>query len=156
MKNYILVIIFCLLVTSVSFAQEVVSSAGETQQASGYELSWTLGEPIILTLSAGSNILTQGFHQSKLVVTAINEPGLLVSELKVYPNPTSDYVMIHFNSELQDKQYSLFDMNGKMIRINPISDTDTRIDVSTLTSGTYLLYITTKSDRIQSFKIVKK
>lgn len=155
--NKLITVFLFLLCVQIAFAQEVVSSAGETQQAGNYELSWTLGEPAILTYSAGSNILTQGFHQSKLVVTAIDEPEMLVSKLKVYPNPTSDYLMIHFTSEFQDKQYSLFDMNGKMIRINSISDSDTRIDVSTLASGTYLLRIgTTKSDRIQSFKIVKK
>jgi len=138
-------------------AQEVVSSAGETQQVGDFELNWTLGEPVIETFISGSDILTQGFHQTKLIITAIDKPSILVSELKVYPNPTSDYVMIHLISELQDKQYSLYDMTGKMIRLNAISETDTRIDVSTLASGTYLLHISTgKNNRIQSFKIVKK
>ncbi|QGY46526.1 T9SS type A sorting domain-containing protein [Maribellus comscasis] len=156
MKNYILIIAFCFTTISTSFAQEVVASAGETQQAGSIELSWTLGESVIETFTSGA-ILTQGFHQSKLLVTAIDEPSLLVSELKVYPNPASEFVMIHFNSEIKDKQYSLFDMTGKMLLLNSISETDSRIDVSSLASGTYLLRISAKkTNNIQSFKIVKK
>ena len=156
MKKPIIVFLF-LLFGQIAFAQEVVSSAGTTQQVAGYEVSWTLGESVIQTFTSGSDILTQGFHQTKLVVTAIDEPSRLVSELKVYPNPTSDYVMIHFNSELKDKHYSLYDITGKMIRLNSISETDTQIDVSTLASGTYLLQIgAEKTNQIQSFKIVKK
>ncbi|MCG6190376.1 T9SS type A sorting domain-containing protein [Maribellus maritimus] len=157
MKNYLLIVAFCLFKISTPFAQEVVASAGATQQAGGVEFSWTLGESVTETFASGSDILTQGFHQSKLVVTAIDEPKIRVSELSVYPNPTSDFVMIHFDSELQDKQYSLFDMTGKIIRLNYISKTDTRIDVSNLASGTYLLRISAKkTNNIQSFKIVRK
>ncbi len=156
MKKPIIAFLF-LIFFQVAVAQEVVSSAGTTQQAAGYEISWTLGEAVIETFTSGSDILTQGFHQTKLVVTAIDKPGLLISELKVYPNPTSDFVMIHFNSELPDKQYSLFDMTGKMLEFNSIPETDTKIDVSSLASGTYLLHIiANKTNHIQSFKIVKK
>lgn len=138
-------------------AQEVVSSAGATQEAAGYEVNWTLGEPVIETFSSVSNILTQGFHQTKLVITAIGEPEIMASELKVYPNPTSDFFIIHFSSELKDKHYSLFDMTGKMLELNSILETDTKINVRKLASGTYLLHIgANKTNLIQSFKIVKK
>ncbi len=44
-------------------AQEVVSTAGESKSNSGYEISWTIGESVINTLSTGNIILTQGFHR---------------------------------------------------------------------------------------------
>lgn len=156
MKKPIIVFLFLLFV-QIAFTQEVVSSAGATQEASGYEVSWTLGEPVIETFSLASNILTQGFHQTKLVITAIGEPEIMASELKVYPNPTSDFFIIHFSSDLKDKHYSLFDMTGKMLELNSILETDTKINVSNLASGTYLLHIgANKTNLIQSFKIVKK
>ncbi len=150
-------VVFFLLLAHILSAQEVVATSGETKQISGYEISWTLGEPVIETFNSATNVLTQGFHQSKLIVTAIDEPGTLGYQLNVYPNPTSDYVIIDFNSALSNKQYSLFDNTGKRILLQHFSATKTQVDMSALASGTYLLQIgTKKTNRIQTFKIIKK
>lgn len=156
MKILYLVFLFLQLAYAIS-AQQVISSAGETKQITGYEISWTLGEPMIETFTSGSAILTQGFHQSKLIVTAINEPGVLLTDLQVYPNPTSDFVTIRFDSETAEKQYSLLDMTGKRIYIHQFTEMETKVDMSSLSSGTYLLQVgTKKTNLIQSFKIIKK
>ena len=55
MKNIILLTII-LLIGTVLTAQEVISSGGETQSASGYEISWTIGEPVIETFTGSTNI----------------------------------------------------------------------------------------------------
>ena len=80
------IFILTFLISAVVFAlgQEVVSSAGETQTVSDLEISWTIGEPVIETFSLGIPVLTQGFHQSKLIVTAIDENRFSEIELKVY------------------------------------------------------------------------
>ncbi|MEN8250213.1 MAG: hypothetical protein ABFS32_14870, partial [Bacteroidota bacterium] len=88
-----ILILSCFILT----AQEVVSSGGETGTAAGYEISWTVGEPVIETVSDGTNTLTQGFHQTKLTVTSVNEFSISGIELKVFPNPTEDYVHIHIS-----------------------------------------------------------
>jgi hypothetical protein len=42
---------------------KVIASAGNSYQVEDFQLDWTLGEPVILTLENPAVILTQGFHQ---------------------------------------------------------------------------------------------
>ena len=44
-------------------AQQVIASAGGYYEGENISLSWTLGEPVTETFSAGGVILTQGFQQ---------------------------------------------------------------------------------------------
>lgn len=154
-----IILFFALFVFTVAniIAQEVVSTAGETQSISGYEISWTLGEPIIQTISSGSTILTQGFHQSKLTVTAIDE--LLVSDfgLKVYPNPTSEFIVIKINKLENNPAFSLYNLSGKLLQSQSIYATETQINLNEYASGTYLLKLNQEFNQpLQTFKIVKK
>lgn len=138
-------------------AQEVISVAGETQNISGYEISWTLGEPVIETVSTETTVLTQGFHQSKLTVTAIDE--LLVSdlELKVYPNPTTDFVIVHMGSTAINAGLSLFDFSGKLLQQYLLTEPDARLNLTAYASGTYILKIYQEDKTpVQSFKIIKR
>jgi hypothetical protein len=155
MKNIFIASFLFVLAESLS-AQEVISSAGETQSISGCEVNWTLGEPAIETISSGSIIFTQGFHQSKLTVTAIDE--LLVSdlELKVYPNPTTEFVVIQINQLNNKPAFSLYDLSGKLLQSQLISASETHVNLSEYASGTYLLKLNQNLQRpFQAFKIVK-
>ena len=64
----ILLIITAVAFATFSFSQQlsryVVASGGNYSTASGISVSSTIGEPMVTTLTAGSNILTQGFQQS--------------------------------------------------------------------------------------------
>lgn len=136
-------------------AQEVISTAGETQIISGIEISWTIGEPVIETISSGSTVLTQGFHQSKLTVTALEE--ITNVDLKVYPNPASEFVTIHFNTLGKNPVYSLFDLTGKLLERKTISTTETNVNLKSYASGTYLLKLKYNPiEPLRTYKIVKK
>jgi hypothetical protein len=137
-------------------AQEVVSSSGDSQSAAGFEVSWTVGELVIETLISGTNSLTQGFHQTKIAITAVDEllyPGM---EIKVFPNPTQDLITIQFSEYIEDSRYSLFDFTGKLIENKLINSADTEISMDKYASGQYILKLTNKSQQpIQTFKIIK-
>ncbi|MEN8118488.1 MAG: T9SS type A sorting domain-containing protein [Bacteroidota bacterium] len=156
MKNifiFIIIILSCLMAN----AQEVVSSAGETQSASGYEISWTIGEPVIETVTDGTNTLTQGFHQSKLTVTAINEFPVSEIGLKVYPNPTENFVHIHFSELIENVHYALYNNAGSLIENNTIRSTKTKLNLKQYASGQYILKLTQDTNQpLQTFKIIKK
>lgn len=147
-----------LIVTSfvIANAQEVISAAGETNNISGYEISWTLGETVIQTFDAGSSALTQGLHQSKLQVTAIDELSEKGLELKIYPNPTSDFITISFDKMPENPVYSLFDLSGKLLENRNISEANTKIEMQHFPGGSYILKMTNKNQLIQTFKIIKQ
>jgi len=153
------IIILQLLVLAAFFvsSQEVVSSGGETQTISGIEISWTIGEPVIETISSGSTVLTQGFHQSKLTVTAIDDVLISDFELNVYPNPTSEFVIISSNNLDDKSSYSLFDLTGKLLENKIISTSETRVNLRNYASGTYLLKLQYNPIQpLRTYKIVKK
>ena len=154
MKRIILFIIF-LSTTIILSAQEVVSSAGEIQSAAGYELSWTIGEPVIETVAAGGNTLTQGFHQTKLAVTAITDLLIPEIEIKVFPNPTQDFIIIEFNEFLENTDFLLYDLSGRVIKQAKINSSETRLNLKEYASGSYILKLMLNKDPIQNFKIRK-
>jgi hypothetical protein len=154
--KYSVIILMLLLAGSVASAQEVVSGNGDFKTAAGVEVSWTIGETVIETLIGDANALTQGFHQTKLTVTAVSDvlfPGL---EIKVFPNPTPDILTIHFSEYIEGSRYWLFDLRGKLLENKLINSSDTELNMKHYASGQYILKLTNKSRQaIQTFQVIK-
>ncbi len=157
MKKLKINILFLLLfVAGSTTAQEVISANGGTATAAGTQVSWTIGEPVIATISDANNTLTQGFHQTKLTVTAINDIQVSGVEIKVYPNPTSDFVTVHFGKVVEKPAYFLFDLSGRMIQQKNIESTDEKIDMTDYSGGSYILKLNSGQQPLQTFKIIKR
>ncbi len=157
MKNLIGLIVFILLITGNLQAQKVVSADGGTATVNDYEISWTVGEIITGTVNDGTTVLTQGFQQSNLTITAIDELRKTGVEIKVYPNPTQDFVTIHFSKTMEKSKYSLFDLSGRLLEQKQIKSTDARIDMTGFAKGAYILKLNFRgSQPLQSFKIIKR
>ena len=154
--KYSIIILILFLAGSVVSAQQVVSSNGDSKSAAGVEVSWTLGEAVIETLISGSNTLTQGFHQTKITITALSEilfPGL---DIKVFPNPTPEIITIQFSEYMEGSRFWLYDLRGKLLENKLISSADTEINMKNYASGQYILKLTNKSRQpIQTFQIIK-
>ncbi|MBK9981591.1 MAG: T9SS type A sorting domain-containing protein [Saprospiraceae bacterium] len=146
MKRLILSLI-SLGITFTSFSQsispQILGSAGTHFTGSNAQLSWTIGEPVINTLDNGSNIITQGFHQTLLIITAIEEQSIEGVNVKVYPNPTSNLVIINLVNNLKDLKLELFDMTGKLLHWNlfGFSEGNVQFSLKDYASANYLLRI---------------
>ncbi len=151
------IILMLFLANNNLYAQKVISANGGTANAAGHTVSWTIGEPVIATISDANNTLTQGFHQTKLTVTAINDIQVSGVEIKVYPNPTSDFVNVHFSKTLENPSYLLFDLSGKLLQQKNIESTDVKINMTSFAEGSYILKLNHRgSQSLQTFKIVKR
>ena len=147
---------FLLVINWIS-AQEVVSSAGETHTSTGYILSWTLGEPVIETVINASNTLTQGFHQSELTITTDTELEYPDFFVKVFPNPSHDFVAIQLEEVKKDLLFSLFDHSGRLLKTGRIVSSYTELDLRQFSIGVYILKLTWESDKhMQTFTIIKE
>ncbi len=60
--SFSIVIAFALMAVSMQ-AQQVISTSGGHFENENISMSWTVGEPVIETFTAGNVILTQGFQQ---------------------------------------------------------------------------------------------
>lgn len=157
MKQIFLIVVAIMLTATANItAQEVVAANGGTATTGSNEVSWTIGEVVIATCSSASNSLTQGFHQTRLVITALNEVTIPNIEIKVYPNPTQDFVNIRFNELTDTPAYLLFDFTGKLIKRDKITSTNVKLNMTNYAGGIYILKLTNGKKPLQSFKIVKR
>jgi len=153
--SILLYLLCCGAVTSVS-AQQVISSGGASAVGTGVQLSWTIGETVIETFTGSSAILTQGFHQTRLTITAVDPtlfPGL---EVSVYPNPVSTQLRVKISGErIQNLSYQLFNAEGKAILNKLVDNPEALINMEIYTSGIYLLKFFREDDPLKTFKIIK-
>jgi hypothetical protein len=72
------------------------------------------------------------------------EEHTVANNLKLYPNPTTQYVMVELNDEQllqQDELVSVFDIHGKLLHSQSLTDLQTRVDLGSYPSGLYLIKV---------------
>ncbi len=140
---------------------EVITSSGNyfKPNALSPSLSWTMGESITETYTSTYNILTQGFQQGHYNIVAVDEIKDKDVSIKVFPNPTTDFITISIKS-LTEKSIGylieLYDLQGKKLYTLNYNQDDYRLNMSTYPIGTFLLKVMTKGNiSLQNFKIQK-
>jgi hypothetical protein len=71
------------------------------------------------------------------------------SSIHVYPNPTANRVYIQAENITKAE---LFDLMGRKV----METNQDQIDISNMSSGSYILQVTTQNNKTQSFKIIKQ
>ena len=138
-------------------AQTVISSAGKTTINGNYNVSWTVGETVINTLSAGGTILTQGFHQPLLIEILPTglEKGLLL-DMIAYPNPAFDKVLFKGGDPSGIYHVRVVDKLGRILLQKTLSASDLEILVEGYDNGTYLIEVVEdKTNKRRVFNVVK-
>ena len=160
MKKIVLFIL-CLFFIIKGFSQdlnpEVIATSGEYFSGANGSLSWTIGEPVIETVTGVNAILTQGFQQNTYIVVAIEDMQDAHFQISVYPNPASDLINIHLNV----KSYviiELMDIQGKKLSCEKVAANTTlkQLNLNNFAIGSYILRITdTNGNLLKSYKIEK-
>ena len=134
-------------------AQEVIATQGDSYSNTNANIDFTIGEVIIDTGSDGNNYITQGFHQSNWNFTGLEDyaPNY---EVSIFPNPTSEILNIR-TSVFENVTYTLYDAQGKLIIQNILSTEQTPIQVGQLTTGKYSLILSSKNQKLKTFKLIK-
>ena len=73
-------------------------------------------------------------------------------QMKVYPNPSSDYINIFFDNELGG-QFEIFTLEGKLLQSVKTETGSSYFDVSSFVTGTYVVRFTSLNGEIISEKI---
>lgn len=74
------------------------------------------------------------------------------TQIKIYPNPTNDFVSLEGISQEELKTIELFDVKGAKLEV---AIKNLKIDLSKLSTGTYFLKITNKENQTHTKKIIK-
>jgi len=121
---------------------EVVANSGGHHDHPDAQLSWTLGELSIATLDDPQATLTQGFHQTSIVVTAMETAFPEAWDVSTFPNPASERLHVRWNESSQPVHLRFSNLNGQVLyqgRVEAASETE--IPVTAYPQGTYLLEV---------------
>lgn len=135
--------------------RDVVSSSGDTYSNGSGELSITIGEVVTGTVSDGTNDLTQGFHQTKITVTNI-EDHLIDLEMNVFPNPTSETVTIKLKELENNLSLTIYTVEGKILLNQEINALETKLNLVSFAKGAYFINVVKAEKRIKTYKILKQ
>lgn len=145
------------LIIAQSITPNVLASTGSSDNV---QLQWTVGELAVSTYDNGQNILTEGYHQTLLVLptdpVGLNDAiGLQVS---VYPNPTTDRLIISLPETEHGLSVTLHDMLGKLLlekQMNKHGGVQ-ELELTGISAATYLLTVSLRHNQtLATYKIQK-
>lgn len=151
------VFLFLVGISGFFAAQQVTLAAGsEAQSATGF-VSYSVGQTTYENLQSASGKIDQGVQQPYEIYNLGTNENAMQKKIKVYPNPVKDFLVIDFNSEkLVKAKYQLFDGSGKLILQGELKNVKNDINTSALSSGMYILSISSEGKTFKTFKIIKK
>lgn len=142
---------------SQTLSKQVIGVAGATYENGNNKLSYTSGEVVVgaMTAEDGSIQLGNGYYPSLNLSTLNTEAPELQLQVKVFPNPTKEFIYIMHPTE-QFFEVRITDINGKQI-LQTAHQKEQPLSVQTLTTGTYFVSVTTKDKKqTNTYKIIKR
>ena len=145
---------FCLT----SNAQQSVNASGGNGSGAGGSFSYTVGQIDYVSANGSNGSISQGVQQPfEIVVLGTNAFTNINLEMKAYPNPTTANLNLKItNYAIENLDYLLFDISGRIISQQKITFEETAISMENLSAGNYLLQIAENGKTLKTFKIIKK
>ena len=142
---------------SQSISKQVIGPGGQTFENGTYKLSYTTGEVAVgaMTSEDGTIQLGNGYYPSLDLSTLHTETLDLQLQVKVFPNPTKEVIYITHPTE-QFFEVRISDVSGKQV-LQIAHQKQQPLSIQTLSTGTYLVTVTTKdSKQTNTYKIIKQ
>lgn len=159
-----LVVFFCSAASAqVQLERSVVASGGNSASGTGINISYSIGEPAVSTLSGGNSVLTQGYQQPDLLNVGMPESGSATYYMNLYPNPVKDHLYLEFSGNHPPGfQFEMIDISGKIVLKKKISVEESQtnkritIEVGFLAPGSYLIRILGSEKKLSEYyKLIK-
>jgi hypothetical protein len=146
----------CLRAHSQDLPIGVIVSSGGSGSVDGIQLSWTVGEPFVGTLSSNAGSLAQGFfYQTRSLLTAVRAPDL-APEMRVFPNPATDRLTIEMPTPYGSYHLRVLDAVGRERVSEALTGiSEKTLDISLLPSGAYYLQLRDAGNKtVKTFKLI--
>ncbi len=137
--------------------QSLHHAAGGDASGSGGTVSYTVGHPVYTTVIAANGMVAQGVqHAFEILVTTGVEENHISLDLDIFPNPTKGLLNLRISdNSYQGLTYQLFDVSGRLLDQQQLTDSITRISMDRYPNATYFLHVTDHQKIMKSFKIIK-
>ncbi|WP_142723976.1 T9SS type A sorting domain-containing protein [Chryseobacterium sp. ON_d1] len=107
---------------------------------------------------AGTSAEELGKENWKIVKLGDKQVDQLVEkyDIKIYPNPVSDYAYVEVGFNFKDAEILLYDMSGRQLQNLTTKNKVTKINTQALVQGAYLVTIKTDNNKTANAKLIKK
>jgi hypothetical protein len=131
-------------VAQVGIERQVLGTTGTSGGNQSLQVDFTVGEPVISTLSGPGLVLTQGFHQTTAKITGIVSSKGLQWEIRHYPNPVMHTLTVEIGGDVQGSiVLQVVDAQGRMLHHDVVEKYSPqhlhRLQVDSWPAGTYFL-----------------
>jgi len=107
---------------------------------------------------AGTSAEELGKENWKIVKLGDKQIDQLIvkQDIKIYPNPVSDYAYVEIGFDFKDAEIILYDMGGRQLQSLKTENKVTKINTQNLIQGAYLITIKTDTNKTANGKLIKK
>ncbi|MGI9651090.1 T9SS type A sorting domain-containing protein [Chryseobacterium sp. RLHN22] len=107
---------------------------------------------------AGTSAEELGKENWKIVKLGDSQIDQLIEkqDMKIYPNPVSDYCYVEIGFEFKEADITLYDMDGRQLQSLKTKNKITKINTQNLIQGAYLITIKTNDNQTANAKLIKK
>ncbi|SHL84325.1 Por secretion system C-terminal sorting domain-containing protein [Chryseobacterium carnipullorum] len=107
---------------------------------------------------AGTSAEELGKENWKIVKLGDKQIDQLIEKqnIKIYPNPVSDYAYVEIGFDFKEADIVLYDMGGRQLQTVKTKNKVTKINTQNLIQGAYLVTIKTDTNKTANAKLIKK
>jgi len=138
-------------------AQDAATASGGDASGAGGSAAYSVGQVAYTSIETASGSVNQGVQQPyKVSAIGINTNPDIDLLMSVYPNPTVTLINLSVqNMDLSNLSYQLYDVQGKLLVNQKITNAVTSVLMEEYATGNYFLKVTDKNAELKSFKIIK-
>jgi hypothetical protein len=107
---------------------------------------------------AGTSAEELGKENWKIVKLGDKQIDQLIEkqDIKIYPNPVSDYAYVEIGFDFKDADIVMYDMGGRQLQSLKTKNKVTKMNTQALIQGAYLIVIKTDTNKTANAKLIKK
>lgn len=138
-------------------AQDATTASGGDASGAGGSAAYSVGQVVYTSIETASGSVNQGVQQPyKVSAIGINTNPDIDLLMSVYPNPSTTLINLSVqNMDLSTLSYQLFDVQGKLLVSQKITNSQTSIVMEEYATGSYFLNVINNQTELKSFKIIK-
>jgi hypothetical protein len=156
---------------TVSILHSVTIPSGGDAYSNGGSVAYSIGQVLYLSHSDSENSINEGIQhplmnaseEASPVVEKFNpaeEPGNSPAtdiNIIAYPNPMTEFLIVEItNFKAEGYSYQLFDLHGRLLKMDVLENRSTKIRPNNLESAMYILKVFKQNQNIETFKIIKR
>ena len=137
-------------------SQEAIVTSGLTKTTTSGNISYTVGQLDYVGLKNNTAQINLGVQQAYVISTVSVVEVLKAKFITVYPNPTSDNIVIDIKSqEFLNPMVRLFNIEGKLLIEEKIFQDKFILHLRDFPVSSYFVKVYDQQNEIETFKIIK-